>query len=256
MISHEEIVHLLHAYGVLAVFAVVAMESVGVPLPGELVVIVAATLASREGTPLAPLIAAAAVGAIAGDNVGYALGRTFGNRLLLRQGWRLGLREADVKLGQYLFDRYGAYIVFFGRFVAVLRVLAAVLSGANQLPWHKFLLANALGGIAWASLVASTAYWLGRGIGHIHGPLSLALLLAGVAAAVASAVFLRRNRLRLTREAERAYPDPIPGFRSGPSSYRNPRRDPRQQEPTRPCTPTRSSSRGSTRRSSAATPRP
>jgi membrane protein DedA with SNARE-associated domain len=217
MMSHDALAHLLNTYGYWAIFVIVGLESIGVPLPGELVVIVAATFASTQGGDLALIIAAASAGAIVGDNIGYVLGRQFGHRLLLRYGSRAGLTPSHLKLGQYLFREYGALVVFFGRFVAVLRVLSAFLAGANLLPWPKFLVANALGGVLWATVVSVLAYWMGEGLRHLHGPLSILLLVAGAAGAAAAVGYFKRNEERLIAEAERAFPGSIAGFQTSGS---------------------------------------
>lgn len=212
---HHHVVQLVEAYGLLAVFIVVGLESMGLPLPGELAVIIAASVASTHDGALLPIILAAASGAIVGDNVGYLLGRKFGKRLLLSQGWRVGLKEDHLKLGLYLFKTYGVFVVFVARFIAVLRVLAAFLAGANALEWRKFLVANALGALLWASAVASLTFWFGRSVLHAHGPISYILPALGIATVVGSAFYVRANEGRLMRQAAAAYPGPIPGFRSG-----------------------------------------
>jgi membrane protein DedA with SNARE-associated domain len=157
VIPHEYVGHLLRDYGHWAIFFIVGLESIGIPLPGELAVILASTWAGTHGESITLVILFAAAGAIIGDNIGYTIGREFGYPLLLRFGYRAGVTESHVKLGQYLFDKYGALVVFFGRFVAVLRILAAFLAGANKLDWPKFLVANAAGGIIWATGVALAA---------------------------------------------------------------------------------------------------
>jgi membrane protein DedA with SNARE-associated domain len=98
------------------------------------------------------VIAVAAFGAIIGDNIGYWLGSRYGYALLLRYGERIGMFESRIKLGQYLFLRHGAKVVFLGRFVALLRILAAFLAGLNRMPWRTFLMANATGGVIWAAV--------------------------------------------------------------------------------------------------------
>src|SRR6476660_587181 len=134
----------------------------GLPLPGESALVLAALYASRHDHNIAGVVAAAATGAVLGDNIGYWIGREFGYRLLLRYGGAIGLSVSKIKLGQYLFLRHGGKVVFFGRFVAVLRALAAFLAGVNRMDWGRFLLANSAGGILWASVVGFGAYALGR----------------------------------------------------------------------------------------------
>jgi membrane protein DedA with SNARE-associated domain len=113
-------------YGSFAVAGVVCLESMGLPLPGEAILIAAAIYAGKTGgLNIVEVIAAAAAGAIVGDNIGYWIGREIGFRLLVRYGSYVGLNEGRIKVGQYLFQRHGGKIVFFGRFIALLRVLAA-----------------------------------------------------------------------------------------------------------------------------------
>ena len=117
---------LLTKYGSFAVAGVVCLESMGLPLPGEAILIAAAIYAGKTGgLNIVEVIAATAAGAIVGDNIGYWIGREIGFPVLLRYGRYIGLTEPRIKLGQYLFMQHGGKIVFFGRFVALLRALAA-----------------------------------------------------------------------------------------------------------------------------------
>jgi membrane protein DedA with SNARE-associated domain len=100
-------------------------------------------------------------------------------------------------------------VVFLGRFVAVLRVLAAVLAGVNRMDWRRFLPANAAGAILWASVVGFGAYFFGRTATHVTGPVGVALAVAGVAAVVAALLFVRAHEAELEAEAERALPGPL-----------------------------------------------
>ena len=125
----------------------------GIPLPGETVLVLAALYAcTHHDLSIWGVIASAAAGAILGDNIGYWVGREFGYRLLLRYGAYIGISDSRIKLEQYLFLRHGTKVVFFGRFVAQLRILTAFLAGENRMDWRRFLLANAAGGILWATL--------------------------------------------------------------------------------------------------------
>jgi len=201
---------LLTQYGPWAVFMLVALESSGVPLPGETILVAAAILAGRshEGS-IAEIIALAAAGAIFGDNIGFWVGREFGLRLLVAHGGKIGLDEDRLRLGQYLFKRYGGAIVFFGRFVAVLRAFAAVLAGANKLSPPRFFLFNAAGGILWACIFGLGGYFLGAEFHRIAGPAGFAALAVAVAAVVAFTLYLRRHEAQLIDEARTAMPGPI-----------------------------------------------
>ena len=197
-------------YGYWAVFLIVGLESAGVPLPGEITLVTAAILAATTASlEIGLVIAVAAAGAIVGDNIGYWVGREFGFRLLLRHGWRVGLRERQIKLGQFLFLRHGGKVVFFGRMIAVLRVLAALLAGVNRMPWRHFLFCNIGGGILWAALYGGGGYLFGRSVQRIAGPASLLALFAGIVVMVASARFFRRHQHALEEAAEKALPGPL-----------------------------------------------
>src|ERR687886_42809 len=197
-----------HGYWIVAVVA--GLENMGVPVPGETVLIAAAIYAGATGNlDIGLVIAAATVGAIIGDNLGFWLGRHLGFRLLHRYGRFVGRTEGKIKLGQYLFLRHGGKVVFFGRFVTILRVLAALLAGANGMPWPRFLVANAAGAVVWAAVFGLGAYVLGSEIHHFKGPLGIAGAILAVLALGTGFVFLRRNEARLQAEAERALPGPL-----------------------------------------------
>src|SRR5581483_4708421 len=209
-LSQGELPLFIAAYGYGAVAGIVGLESIGIPLPGESTVIAAAVIAgSGHGLDIRLVIAAAATGAILGDNVGFWIGREFGYRLTLRFGRYVGLTERRMRVGQYLFLRYGAEVVFFGRFVAILRTFAAVLAGLNCMGWARFLVFNIAGGIAWAVIYGLGGYYLGKEVDLIAKPLGLAI---GAAAVVSIAVFLiwlHRHEAALERRAEAALPRPL-----------------------------------------------
>src|SRR5207248_6547215 len=155
---------------------------------------------------------AAASGAILGDNLGFIIGRVGGYRLLRRYGRALHLDERKLKLGQYLFLKHGGKVVFFGRFVAVLRAWAAFLAGTNRMRWPGFLLFNALGGIAWATIVGLGGYFLGDNIHRLTGPVAIISIVLATLLIIASFIFVRRNEQRLEAEAERALPGPLDAY--------------------------------------------
>jgi membrane protein DedA with SNARE-associated domain len=208
-VSPEYLTHLIATYGYVAIALIIGLESMGLPLPGESALVLAALYAGRHDQSISGVVAAAATGAILGDNIGYWIGREFGYRLLLRYGGAIGLSESKIKLGQYLFLRHGGKVVFFGRFVAVLRVLAAFLAGVNRMDWGRFLLANAAGGILWASIVGFGAYALGRAVLKATGPLGIGLVFAGVAIVVGVLLFARSHEAELEARAEQALPGPL-----------------------------------------------
>jgi len=201
---------LIARYGYLAVFCVIAIESAGIPLPGETILLSAAIFAgASRGLDIGGVIASAAAGAIIGDNLGFWAGRTFGFTLLTRYGRFIHLDESKLKLGQYLFQKHGGKIVFFGRFVAFLRAFAAILAGANRLDPTRFFVFNAVGGIVWASLFGVLGFVFGAQAHRIAAPfgaIAFALALVGLAFCWR---FYKRREDQLTRAAEAAIPGPI-----------------------------------------------
>jgi membrane protein DedA with SNARE-associated domain len=201
---------LLTKYGSFAVAAVVGLESMGVPLPGEAILIAAAIYAGNtHGLNIAEVIAAAAAGAMIGDNLGYWIGRELGFPVLVRYGGYVGLTEQRIKLGQYLFLQHGGKIVFFGRFIALLRVLAALLAGVNRMAWPRFFLANAAGAILWATVFGLGAYTFGANVERLTKPAALVLGLIGLAVVVAWVLFVRAHEAELQAKASAALPGPL-----------------------------------------------
>jgi membrane protein DedA with SNARE-associated domain len=190
---------LLLEYGPLLLFAAVAIESAGIPLPGETALVTAGVLAAsgRLHHSIVLVIAAAAAGAVVGDNVGYWVGRRGGRRLLER--WPPVARHAARVLppAERFFARHGAKTVFVGRFVAVLRVTAAWLAGVGRMPWWRFLAWNAAGGVCWATLVGVVAYYGGAAAAEAIARYGL-YALAGIVVALAAGglgVHLWRRRV-------------------------------------------------------------
>jgi membrane protein DedA with SNARE-associated domain len=208
-ISPVTVEHLIRSWGPWAVGGLVMLESVGLPLPGEAALVTAALYAgSTHRIDIVPLVLITAAGAILGDNIGYLIGRSVGLPLVARYGRYVGLSESRLKVGQYLFLRHGGKIVFFGRFGAILRTLAALLAGINRMPWRYFLLMNALGGVCWATLMGAGPYFFGEEVRRLAGWVSLLLLLAAVALMIAGFLFFRRHERELRRRAEAALPGP------------------------------------------------
>ena len=206
----SELTNFLMVYGYWAVLLFVAIESTGIPFPGETMLLVAAIYAgTTHRLAIELVIVAAAGGAILGDNLGYWVGREGGYRLLRRYGRYVRLDERKIKLGQYLFRKHGGKVVFFGRFIAVLRAWAAFLAGTNRMPWVSFLIYNALGGIIWATLYGLGGYFFGNNVHRLTGPIGPTTIALGLLITIASLAFVRRNEQRLAEEAERAFPGPL-----------------------------------------------
>jgi membrane protein DedA with SNARE-associated domain len=203
--------HLVSTYGYWAVFVLVGLESLGIPLPGETVLVVAGTVAGKyHHLNVWGIFAAASAGAILGDNVGFWIGDKGGYRLLRRYGKYIHLEEEKLKVGRYIFDRHGGKVVFFGRFVSVLRTYAAFLAGTNRMRWRSFLIYNAAGGMIWSAIYSFAAYYAGNTLRHSSGKIDA--IVGALAAIVIIGVFLfvRRQGGKLQERAEAAYPGPLP----------------------------------------------
>jgi membrane-associated protein len=189
--------HLPHRLAYLALFGLIAGESMGVPLPGETALLTAGVLASDGQLKLGLVILIAAGAAIIGDNLGFMIGRSGGRRLLERPGRFEHHKQRILEYGEPFFARHGAKTVFFGRWIAVLRVGAAWLAGVHGMRWRTFLLWNALGGIAWATSVALVAYAVGPTAEKIVSKIGI-----GAAATIVLIVvgLLTWRRLRTPRE--------------------------------------------------------
>lgn len=188
----------------LVVFLVVAVESLGVPLPGETVLIGATLLAASSGLNPVFVAAAAAGGAILGDSIGYWIGKRYGRRLLSVLNRRFPKHVGPKRLGAavHLMRRWGPWAVFVGRFIAVLRIFSGPLAGMFRMTYPHFLVANAAGGIAWASLVVTVVTVLGSAATEfLHRFSWAALALAGAAAVVIAVVVVFRIRRRAARPA-------------------------------------------------------
>ncbi|WP_408735064.1 DedA family protein [Acidomonas methanolica] len=194
--------HLLNQYGYGVIGLVVMLEAMGLPLPAESIIIGSSLYAAgSHHLEIRWIVVSAVVGAIMGDNFGYLIGKALGHRLLERYGGRVGITEDRLLLGRYLFRKCGGLIVFIGRFIAVLRVFVALLAGANRMPWHSFLLYNALGGIVWAGGYAVAAYVLGKQFLRLSGTVAIVAGVCAVIAAVSVFFFFKHNEKRLTEEA-------------------------------------------------------
>jgi membrane protein DedA with SNARE-associated domain len=207
----KQLADLISAHGYWIVAVIVAVESMGVPAPGETALVTAAIFAATtRRLDIVWVVAAAAIGAIVGDNIGYLLGRRFGYSIVLRYGRLAGFDEKRIKLGRYLFARHGGKVVFFGRFIAVLRAAAAVLAGTNCMDWRRFLLFNASGGVFWAAAYGTAGYVFGERVERLHGRMAVAGVALAVAGCAAGFWWLRRHEAALLAAAERALPGPLP----------------------------------------------
>jgi membrane protein DedA with SNARE-associated domain len=189
----------VRAHGSPVVGIVLFFESLGLPLPGESMLIVAGVLASRGEISPTLLILYAWVGSVLGDNAGYVIGRLLGRQVLLRYGGRVGLTAERFARIEEVFARYGPVAVAFARFVNVLRQLNGIVAGVAGMRWERFLLFNALGAALWVGFWGGGALLFGRHIGtlegllHHLGPWSIAALAAAAIVSIAGIIWLARR---------------------------------------------------------------
>jgi membrane protein DedA with SNARE-associated domain len=182
----------------------------GVPVPGETGLVTAAIFAgTTHRLNIWLVLASAAAGSFIGGSIGYAVGRTLGHRVLLKHGALLHMDEKRIKLGQYLFKRHGGKVVFFGRFVALLRALASLLAGVNYMDVRRFMFFNAAGAVAWSLVFGLAAYSLGEELEKLRRSAALGLMALAVLGAGGAFWFIRRHEAALEAEAEKALPGPI-----------------------------------------------
>jgi membrane protein DedA with SNARE-associated domain len=157
------VTHFFTSHGLPLLFAVVLLESFGIPLPGETALIAFGILASQGHYSIVWVIVVAAAGAIVGDNLGYwVIGRWGGRALFERWAFLRRYSERFLPAAERLMKRHGGKTVFFGRFITVLRYTAAWVAGIGRMEWWKFLFWNAAGGICWATAVGLVAYYSGH----------------------------------------------------------------------------------------------
>ena len=179
--------------GYAAVFALIAVETMGIPVPGETALIGAALLAHDGQMDIVWLVALAAAAAIIGDNVGFAIGRKGGRKLFARPGPFHHHRMKVLEHGEPFFARHGPKAVFLGRWVSGLRIASAWLAGMNKMDWPTFLFWNALGGIAWAASIGLGVYFLGHVAEQVISTAGPAAAVAGVLALIAFLVWRHRR---------------------------------------------------------------
>jgi membrane protein DedA with SNARE-associated domain len=202
--SPHHLIQLLHAYGNVVLAVVVGMESLGLPLPGETLLIAAAVLAATtHQLNIVLVIISAALGAIIGQLIGYAIGWGVGFRLLRRYGRYIGLTDRRLAYGRALFRRHGVKVVVASRFIVLLRTLAALLAGANRMPWGRFMAANVVGSVVWSTVYGFGAYLLGHEAKQVAGPLAIGIGAIVVVALLAAGIYARRREHQMLAQPAR-----------------------------------------------------
>jgi membrane protein DedA with SNARE-associated domain len=190
----------------LVVGGVVGVESLGVPLPGEIVLVSAALMSSHHDLAVNPIGVGVAgvIGAVVGDSIGYSIGRRFGMPLFDKLGRRFPKHfgPGHVALAEKLFNRWGVRAVFFGRFIALLRIFAGPLAGALKMRYRRFLAANVSGAICWAGGTTALVYFAGMAAERWLERLSWIALVIAVVAGLIAAILLRERTSRAIAELE------------------------------------------------------
>lgn len=196
------------AYGL--IFALVAIEYLGIPSPGETALILGALLAATtHRLDIWVVIATAAVAAFLGSNVGFAVGYFGGSRVLLRLTRWLHIKDERLKVARYLFNHFGGWVILFGRFVTILRAYISLLGGVTRMDYPRFEITSAVGAILWAALWGLIYYEAGAVVERYGGVVKIVLVILAVILIVAGIILVRVNEARLSAAAEREMPGPL-----------------------------------------------
>ncbi|HLJ04642.1 MAG TPA: DedA family protein [Acetobacteraceae bacterium] len=202
---HHVLIQLLHEYGNIVLGVVVGLECVGLPLPGETLLIAASIIAgTTQHLNIVMVVISAALGAIIGQLGGYWIGWSVGFRLLRRYGRYIGLNDRRMAYGRALFRKHGEKVVVVSRFVVLLRTLAGLLAGANHMPFGRFMVANVAGSVAWSTLYGVGAYMLGHAAKDVAGPVAIGFSALLLLALGGTALYVRRREHRLLSAPMRA----------------------------------------------------
>ena len=198
---HGSIIRLVESYGYAVVFLFVAIESLGIPLPGETVLVTAGALAALGHLSIWWVIATAAIGGIVGDAAGYWIGRLGGLALLKRYGSVIGFNDKKLARVHTFFEQHGPKTVFLGRFIALLRTWAALLAGTAEMRYGVFTFYNVLGGITWAALFGTLGYLFGQSLPLLERYIGQASLAAVLLVALVVALALGWRLFNANRDA-------------------------------------------------------
>lgn len=196
----QEILRLVEHLGYLIVFLGVGIESLGVPVPGETALVIGAVLAAQGHLNPAGVAVVGLAGAVLGDNTGYYVGRRWGHRLIRARGIRRVYDPRRVAVAERFFQRHGWTAVFFGRFVAILRIFAGPLAGLHRMPWPHFLAANAAGGMIWVAAVVTAGLLVGGNLDHLIQLISRAGYIGLAVAVLIAAGLIVLHHVRKRRE--------------------------------------------------------
>lgn len=199
----HHLTHLLQAYTYPVLLALVLLESLGIPLPGEIALVTAAAYASLGHISIYVVVLLAAIGASVGGVLGYWIGIRGGLPLVAHYGGYIGVRKSHIDKAHAFFERNGAKTILFGRFIALLRTWAALVAGAACMSFRRFVAYNTLGSVIWAIVFGWLGFYFGRDLPLLESYISRASFGLLIALAMGIAVFVvwkRRQRSTATSE--------------------------------------------------------
>jgi membrane protein DedA with SNARE-associated domain len=199
----HHITRLLQLYTYPVLLSLVLLESLGIPLPGEIALVTAAAYASHGRISIYIVIVLAALGATVGGALGYLIGLKGGLPLIVRYGGYIGIRKSHVEKAHAFFERNGSKTILFGRFIAILRTWAAVIAGAACMSVTKFLVYNTAGSVAWAIVFGFLGYYFGRDLPLLERYISRFSAASMIVGAIAVIVFIVYTRQKSRRQAAR-----------------------------------------------------
>ena len=182
--------------------AIIGLESMGIPSPGETALVAAAVLASSGKLNIVLVILIGVASAIVGDNIGYLLGRRYGRNVFMAPGPFLHHRVHAIRYGDGFFERHGPKAVFLGRWIALVRFATAWLAGINRMPFRQFFFWNALGGITWGITYGLVGYFGGKAAAHVLTQIGIAGLVLMVLMGVGAWILVRRRERQAMRRSD------------------------------------------------------
>jgi membrane protein DedA with SNARE-associated domain len=203
--SLNRVLDLYGTYGYFVIFVPVLLETAGLPLPGETILLISGVAASTGRIDPWVAIAVGSAAAIIGDNIGYAIGRYGGRRVVMRLAY-LGKIESSLAWGERFFARHGGKTVFVARWIFGLRIFGAWIAGMVHMPWRRFFLWNAAGGITWCTTMILLGYFFGHSLHVIEKVVGIGGVIAVVIAAIAALGVWRRYEHRKVHGGD----DPAP----------------------------------------------
>lgn len=163
----DALLGLITQYGVPALFGIITLETLGLPLPGETALVTMAAAAGAGTVSIWHVVIAAWSGAVLGDNIGYLIGRRYGKVVILRHGARVGITHEKYLRAEAITAKYGPFMVVGARFLPILRQINGLVAGSTDMHWIKFLAANLIGAALWVGIWATVAYRLGESVSVI-----------------------------------------------------------------------------------------